>query len=199
MPVEPLSPDNSRAVSYYNGLFTSQYQMSSNLLLWGEFLFGVLNSVGDVARTLCGDFDIDYAVGNQLDIIGEIVGQNRTLSFQPSSSPSNPIMDDELYRLVLKCKVAINHWDGKIQSIESKWQKIFPDTLISIVDNFDMSMTVSVIGGELEAIVQEMIQNDMIIPRPQGVLLNFAWLGKVFAYDLETTSYAGYDEANWLV
>ena len=108
-------------------------------------------------------------------------------------------MDDETYRTLLKAKIALNHWDGTLFSIEQKWVSIFPDTRILIVDNQDMTMNVSVLGN-ISELIQDLIEHDMIIPRPQGVMINYAWSPRsviYFAYDIDNNEYSGYDTGRW--
>ena len=193
-----FDPQNWEDTAYYVGLLTSEYQMATNFKAWLEHNVDVVKDGMTAANQLNNDFDIDFATGDQLDIIGDILGQSRTLTFQPTDG-TEPILEDEMYRKVLKAKVVLNHWDGQLYSIEQKWNSIFPDTQIVIVDNQDMSITVSV-SGDISTLIQDMIKNDMIIPRPQAVKVNYLWettVTKKFCYDMSTVEFGGYDEANW--
>ncbi len=89
---------------------------------------------------LIPDFDIDTAVGVQLDVVGEWVGRSRRVAtpvtgiyfrgtpsglagtggvWQGPYDPNDGFIDlsDEIYRLMLKVKVAINNWDGQNDSL----------------------------------------------------------------------------------
>ena len=194
-----FDPQNWEDTAYYVGLLTSEYQMATNFKAWLEHNVDVVKDGMTAANQLNNDFDIDFATGDQLDIIGDILGQSRTLTFQPTDG-TEPILEDEMYRKVLKAKVVLNHWDGQLYSIEQKLNSIFPDTQIVIVDNQDMSITVSV-SGDISTLIQDMIENDMIIPRPQAVKVNYQWnptVTKKFCYDMSTAEFGGYDEANWV-
>jgi hypothetical protein len=102
--------------------------------------------------------------------------------------------------MLLKAKVALNHWDGKLQSIEEKWEGIFPNTTITIIDNQDMTMEVEITGDaeNITSLLKDLIDNDMIVPRPQGVQLNNNWTTRVqkllaFDYDMSNNDYGGLD------
>jgi hypothetical protein len=262
-------------LSQYLRLYTHQYRLSTMLQ---DFSYDRLKYFAEDRDALYGldnGIYVETAVGPQLDIIGEIVGMSRTLPFEPTDG-SSPLLEDEFYRQLIKAKIALNHWDGKLQSIEEAWREIFPDTYtdisatqvainwsswyvgafgrtpsaselaywtareaaggetvselwvaflaagqinnqmytgwypttlitkhtgigIFIVDNQDMSMTISV-TGELASIIQDMIENDMVIPRPQGVQIKLSWATtprKIFAYDMVNKDYGGYGTGYW--
>jgi hypothetical protein len=119
------------------------------------------------------EFDIDNAAGVQLDMLGEIVGRSRILSFQPADG-SDPDLDDDMYRILIKAKISQNHWDGTIPGMYELWKNLFPEYHIFIQDNMDMTMTVYLDMHTPIALV-ELIENDYIVPRPQGVGLKL-WI-----------------------
>lgn len=193
-----FSPQNWKETEDYIKLLTSQYQMAEKFKEWLRKNIDICKDIMEAANNMNNVFDLDFAVGAQLDIIGQIVGQKRVLPFQPSDG-TDPNLDDDMYRTLLKAKIALNHWDGKLLSIEQKWTSIFPGTSIVIVDNQDMTINVSVLG-EISELVQELIENDMIIPRPQAVQINYAWSPRraiIFAYDMDNDEYSGYDKGQW--
>ncbi|MEE9653900.1 DUF2612 domain-containing protein [Kluyvera ascorbata] len=112
-------------------------------------------------------FDLDTAVGVQLDQVGEWIGRTRYVSepisgiyfawdteglgydqgvWQGPYDPDNgyTALSDDTYRVILKAKVAINNWDGQNESL--------PDILdtalagsglrMQIIDNQDMTISV---------------------------------------------------------
>lgn len=193
-----FSPHNWRETEEYIRLLTSQYQLAEKFKEWLRKNIEILKGVADTARDLNNAFDIDFAKGIQLDIIGEIVGIGRVLPFEPSDG-SDPILSDYIYKQLIKATIARNHWDGKIESIEKAWRDIFPNSMILIQDNQDMSLNVSVLG-DISELLQDLISADMIIPRPQAVLINYEWSPKptkIFAYDLDSEDYGGYDVGRW--
>ena len=184
-------------VANYLALITSQYQNSPKFLSW---LTAPLQLLQDTS--LCGEsidlaFDLTSAVGSQLDILGEIIGQSRILNFQPTDG-SSPVLDDAIYRKILILKTLTNFWNGTQKSIYTAWKKVMPDIQLLIQDNQDMTATITVTGNVSQT-VKDMIHNDLIIPRPEGVLYNYGTITTypIFGYDVDTQYFAGYNESYW--
>lgn len=161
----------SRPISYYTSLVTSQYQNAPKFLTWLESCLKKFDDASNCIDGLAWKFDLDSAIGSQLDTIGVIVGQARTVGFQPSGGVS-PILDDATYRLLLKARIAQNTWDGKISSLQPIWQNLFPGGRINLQDNQNMTITVT-LAGNFTSIIQDLISNGYIVPRPEGVLINY--------------------------
>jgi hypothetical protein len=166
-------------------------------MAWVEANISLLDGSTDLIDAIDQYFDLDTAIGDQLDIIGEIVGQGRQVDFEPTGG-SKPILSDEDYRVLLKAKIAKNMWDGKIDSLQSIWATIFPGGGIVIQDNQDMTAYVFVLGN-FSYTVRELIRNDYIVPRPQGVSYNVFYNSDVplFGFDLDTDFIAGFDKGYW--
>jgi hypothetical protein len=121
-------------------------------------------------ETFDAAFDIDTAVGEQLDIIGEYVGIKRLLTFQPLNAPA--LLSDFYYRILLKARISLNNWNGTTEEIMRIWQDVFPDYIIQIVDNQDMSMLVRTYNLQSYFVV-ELIQHGYFNPKPMGVRINY--------------------------
>jgi len=152
---------------------TSEYQLSPLFLKWLSVPLNILNDINLCAVSFVTAFDVDYAVGPQLDILGTIVGISRYLSFQPSGGIS-PEMDDATYRVVIKAQIGLNQWDGTQDGIYSTWQFIFPGTQIAILDLQDMSAVV-LIPETLSPIIQQLVINGFLVPRPQSVEYRYSF------------------------
>lgn len=81
-------------------------------------------------------------------------------------------MTDEVYRLVIKAKIAMNMWDGLLEGIYDIWDNIFEDISLEIEDNQDMTIDAYVVGF-VNQIRQYLVQEGMIVPRPEGVKINY--------------------------
>lgn len=190
------APIFSEPISYYLSLITSQYQNSPKFLAWMKALLQVLDDATNCLYQFDWAFNIDIAKGPQLDILGQIVGASRHLEFEPSGGAS-PILDDATYRILLKATIARNQWDGKIDSLQSIWQSIFPGGRIGILDNQDMTFTV-LLSGAFSTVIEDMISHDLIVPRPQGVLINYNFADvPIFGFDLQDAWIAGFDTGLW--
>ena len=65
----------------YKKLLIIQYADKPNALAQIELTIGKLEQIYSLALSLEQAFDLDYAVGKQLDILGKIVGINRSVPF----------------------------------------------------------------------------------------------------------------------
>jgi hypothetical protein len=139
------------------------------------------------------DYDIDTAIGVQLDVLGQILGQSRVMPFQPSMGVS-PILDDTTYRLLLYAKRAINGWNAKIPSLYPLWQTLFPGGNIIFIDNQNMTATI-IIAGTFTSIEIDLITNGLIVPRPETVLYTYYTSPHfpIFGADLNNSFIAGAD------
>jgi len=142
------------------------------LLQWLACLLEKIEDVEKCAESINICFDLDIAQGKQLDILGELVGRQRELTFQPSKNESS-ILEDDIYRTVIRAKIGINHWNGTIPSIYMLWENLFPDYKLHIKDNQDMSMDAIVLGN-LTDLEKNLVHYGYIVPRPEGVKQNTA-------------------------
>jgi Protein of unknown function (DUF2612) len=196
MPVEK-QPIEVEPPDYYLGLVTSQYQLAPRMMTWLASILQYLVDASNCAQTFTVNFDINTAVGVQLDLLGAIMNTPRLVPFQPSKGVS-PILDDVTYRILLLATIAKSVWDGRVQSIYPVWGQLFPGGKIIVVDNQDMSLTV-LMSGTFTSITQDLIVNGLILPRPEGVLINYSFANlPVFGFDLNDPNFiSGFDTGFW--
>jgi len=217
-------------VDDYIKLFTSQYQNSTKLLAWARSFMDIVDDIKDLAQNLSFYFSLfrvidkdaisyvpnalttkagsytftsfDACVGNQLDILGVILGVPRQVTFDPTDG-SSPILDDDTYRILLKNQVLKNHWDGRAESLQTTWKELFPGGKIIVQDNQNMTIDVTITGTFTQIII-DLIENDYIVPRPQGVWMNY-YVGTIspanlpfFGFDRRDAYVSGFDEGHWV-
>lgn len=179
-------------LGYYLNLLTSEYRTSPNLNSW---MYQVLVKIQDISYCMVSysvAFDLATARGVQLDTLGVIVGQGRTVNFQPSNGVS-PVLDDSTYRILLQAKIFNNQWDGLIGSLQGFWQKLFPGGSIAIQDNMNMTANV-IVYGSFTSIIVDLINNGYLVPRPQAVQYTYVeGTFPLFGVDLETSFISGVD------
>jgi hypothetical protein len=189
-PIEALN------IGYYLSLLTSQYKNSPKL---NALLYVLLKKFDDVTNCLVKmdtALDLDSAVGAQLDLLGTIPNASRTVGFQPSDNVS-PVLDDDTYRIYIKAKIARNQWDGTIDSLYGIWKQLFPSGTIVIEDNQNMTATI-VLTGAFTSILQDLIVNGYIIPRPEGVLYTYVFgVLPYFGFGYSPGFIAGFDTGHW--
>lgn len=164
----------------YLDLITSQHKTKPNFNAWLSSALAKVYDGLSTTNSINAAFDIDSAVGGQLDVIGEILGRSRNLPFQPGNG-SSPTLSDDNYRISLKAKVIQNGWDGTIPSIYSIWYGLFSDLSMTIVDNQNMTMSVLIdSNNQMDPVITEMIAAGYIVPKPAGVGLIIIEVTKVF-------------------
>jgi hypothetical protein len=183
-------------IDAYLDLITSQHRVREKFMQTVTALLAPSDDIFALAIELDDEFDIDYATGVQEDILGEFVGAQRTLPYQPDKGLS-PVLDNAAYRNLLRAQIAKNLWKGGIYDIKELWNTLFGKGII-IQDNQDMSIDVLAIGI-VDQITKEMVRQGLIVPKPQGVRVNYYFSDRaVFGYDLETDTIKGYDHADWM-
>jgi hypothetical protein len=190
-------PIYSLPLNYYLNLFTSEYKLAPNLNAWARALLTPLDDITTCIGGMTEAFDLDNAVGVQLDTLGVIIGQSRTVGFQPSGGVS-PVLDDDTYRLLLKAKIAFNQWDGLQTSLQAIWQSLFSGGTIVVHDNQNMSAII-VLTGSFSSIIQDLIVNGLIVPRPETVQFTVTFgLLPILGFDSNNAFIAGFDSGHFL-
>ena len=156
-------------ITPYIDLVTSQHKTKPNFIAWLSAALTVIDDTITVTNVVPSSFDVDYAIGAQLDVIGEIVGRVRVLNFQPTGQ-APPVLDDTNYRIALKAKITQNQWDGTIPAVYELWNSLFPTITLSYVDNQNMTIS-ALVDGQLDTVATEMVAAGYIIPKPAGVTL----------------------------
>lgn len=144
------------------------------------------------------DFDIDTAVGVQLDAVGVRVGISRKLpvsitgvffSFDIAGvgfdegiwlgryeSPEGiTTLDDGTYRNVLKIKVLVNHWDGTINGLYYLLDQValIFDCPIKYKDNQNMTVNILLANDTTPPIVWNVLSRGLVDITTAGVMVNF--------------------------
>lgn len=184
----------------YLSLITSEHQGQPKFTAWLNVALGMIQDAQNFAKQLYTIYDIDSAVGVQLDKLGETLGMPRRLPFQPSNNVS-AIMDDATYRLVLRAVITEAHFDGTRKGLDNLFQTVLANTglLFDITDNQDMSMSV-IVFGVTTSLVSDLLTHGYIVPKPEGVSITInVTTNKVFAWGLDNEIYSGWGTGYWLI
>lgn len=171
-------------------------------------------------------FDVDAARGDQLDVIGKWVGISRHLTtpisgayfswdgaasvgweygiWQANLAPGEiTTLPDDVYRTVIKAKIAANHWDGTIDGAYAVWDEIFTQITILIKDNQDMTYELGFVGGTLDTLTLALVTQGYIPLKPEGVRLIGVFTpandGPLFAWDVDSELLQGWDTGSWVI
>lgn len=182
----------------YTTLITSQHADKTKFMTLVGVLTGAIGQITDQALALTAAFDLDLAIGVQLDAVGLWVGLSRQLltpapnvwfSFDTDglawdqanwqgpfdATEGVTSMDDDTYRAMLKAKIAANYWDGTNESLLLMAATALQSEGVSITVDDDLNMSVDniyVIGTGLTALLQAMLKRGIFPPKPAGVQLN---------------------------
>lgn len=211
----------------YLNLITSEHRGREKFeatVLAGVSPFSKLQTV---MLALPADFEIDAAIGVQLDAVGVWVGRSRRIAkpitgvyftwdnlssdgwdfgvWKGQFDPDSGLVElpDESYRVLLKAKIAANRWDGTIPGAYDVWANIFgADSELVLQDNQDMTMTIGVSGVSLSSIEKELLFGGYLPLSPAGVRVSYYVFApggeKLFAWDIEENAgLAGWDIGSW--
>ncbi len=210
----------------YTGLITSEHNQRPKFMAVVAALTQPMVDLQNLLGAMPDKFDLDLAIGAQLDDVGRWVGLSRRVqtpltgvyfSFDTAGvgfdqgswkGPFDPdtglsVLDDETYRLVLRAKIGANHWDGTFESTAAILESIFNgDTHVFIQDNQDMSMTIGVAGKVPSAVFLALLAGGYIPLKPVGVRVNYNIVTSVdgdpiFGFDVGNNLIAGFDAGAW--
>ncbi|MPV69480.1 DUF2612 domain-containing protein [Burkholderia sp. BE17] len=214
------------ALTDYTSLITSEHR---DLPRFAAVLGTIVQPLVDqmnLLQSMPAKFDLDNAVGVQLDDVGLWVGVSRKIrtpltgiyfSFDIAGlgfdqgiwkGPFDPdtgltILDDDTYRLVIRAKIGANHWDGTLEQSAAILNSIFgADTHVFIEDDQDMSMTIGISGKVPSAVFLALLAGGYIPLKPEGVRVNYTIVTTVdgaplFGFDMSGPYVAGFNIGAW--
>lgn len=211
-------------VNDYLNLITSQFRQKPKYTAMIAADVAVPIQVQDLLTSMIPLFDVDLAVGEQLDIIGVWVGVSRNVKipipgvyftwdgvdtngwdtgiWQGDLTPTDvTVLPDDVYRTLIRAKIAANHWDGTTDGAYAIWDAIFTDFTILIQDHQDMSYDLAIVGGTIDSLTLALLTGGYIPLKPEGVKVNTYFVpvnpGPLFGWDLENQYVKGWDEGSW--
>lgn len=174
----------------------AQYRTKPKAVAWYQITRKLAAELEDPATAVRVMYNIDTAVGEQLNIIGRIVVVDRTFTGEVALNPGlfadpdgaefgdeeavfaasyvdqDSQMSDDLYRLVIKSKIIKNNSDATIESILYGMNFLLPNAdVLRVTDGEDMSFSVEFYGG-ITDLERWALLNAELVPKPQGVRFN---------------------------
>lgn len=172
-------------------------------------------------------YDLDTAVGQQLDVVGQWVGASRTLEAPLSGvyfafdtidvgfdggvwmGPYDPasgivLLPDEFYRLVIRARILNNSWDGSKDQIYALTDVVFGSAGFTyyIEDHSDLTISIGLLGQTTPPPILIALLNSGTLD-VKGVTIQVAsrvaQQGPVFSFDLDTLLLKGFDTSFWAV
>ena len=169
----------SKTDSYYSNLLIMQYHSKPKAKATIEESVALLPD--DIILDVINGFDIETAVGKQLDVLGEYVGVDRYYLVDNQAE----LLSDEDYRILIKLKAISNTSDLSHKSLEEALYDFFGNT-VRMDSSGGMEMTYFVPRNKTP-IIQAAIQKE-VLPRPMGVRCSY-----IIEYDKKFFGFCTYD------
>ena len=132
-----------------------------------------LDSAHGIMKAVPELYNVETAVGVQLDVVGELVGVIR--KDIPELIPditAEDVEDDDLIRTIILCKIAQDNWDGTNDDLIDIWETTASRLVdIDYIDNQDMTVDV-IVEGPVDYEVAKLLDSEYIIPKPMGVTMH---------------------------
>lgn len=171
----------------------AQYRDKPKAVAWYAIARKLGGDISAAAEAVRKSYDIDTAVGDQLDVIGRIVVAPRSFvgnvlmnpglfaltdgdefgdegaMFSALTINQDAELSDELYRLVIRAKIAKNNGDATIENILQAINFLLPGAdVIRVTDGEDMSFSIE-FAGAISNLERYALLNADLVPKPQAV------------------------------
>lgn len=182
--------------------------------------------LGQIMESVPSLYDVDTAVGAQLDVVGEWVGISRRIDavlegvyfeldgtadvgfdtgiWRGDYDPLTGIvsLDDDTYRTLIQLKIAANSWDGTADEAYKAWNSVFLKNNVVIQDFQDMTITIGVMGALLTSAQKALFSKQISPFKPAGVQISTYFVTSevdtpFFALDIQSDQLGGFDESAW--
>lgn len=177
----------------YVALLTSEHRQQPNFqAVVRAMVQGIADGI-DTLKGMLDKFNLDTAIGNQLDTIGLWVGVTRRIPVALAGvyftwsgtvatgwgqgqwkGPFDPgtglvSLGDSDFRLLIRAKIAANMWDGTGEQMEAILDLLFGPTNVEFFDNQNMTYRILYNTTHLSAVQQALLTNDLLLLRPAGM------------------------------
>lgn len=170
---------------YYANLLIIQYRNLPNARGTIESLVGESYADG-ISLDVLNAFDLETAVGQQLDILGKYIGLSRQVNiFLPNQTTR---LNDDDYRTLLELKLITNNGRASTGEIKKSLYELFPDT-IRVYDNRDMSYTYFV-SDTLQDLMKVIVSEELL-PLPMSVDYRLIFVSKDVTKFFGFSNYTG--------
>jgi hypothetical protein len=149
---------------YYAALLILQYRNKPKAVATVKATIPTATLNG-LPQKVADGFDIETAVGKQLDILGKYIGFDRNVKLLLPETGSL-VLDDDEYRQLLKLKIITNNTRATTSDIKTGLFNLFP-TQIRLYDNRDMTYTYFINNSFPN--MMNVIVSEELLPLPQGV------------------------------
>lgn len=160
-------------LEYYKNLLILQYNQQNGTAraTIGALVDQVLGAL--VAQQVQDGFNVETAIGNQLDILAKYLGLQR---YQQGYGN---LTDDEL-RVLIKFAILKNNNLSSLQAITDSLYALFGND-VSVVDFKNMTMRYN-ISSQIDEVVVDILKQTDLLPRPMGVGVEILYINEVLGF-----------------
>ena len=210
----------------YTELIAGAHRNKEKFQEWIFTLTEPLNEAREKLIEMQKLFDVETAVGDQLDAVGARVGASRYLPVMLTDvyfalddymgigldlgvwkGPYDPgdglvRLDDETFRAVIKSTILMNHWDGQNGSLPDFVAGVFANfgvvgKFMDLQDFQTMQVAINLTPQTTPPVVYDLLSRRIIDIVAAGVALNLTENLPWFGFDYETQSVKGLGEGYW--
>lgn len=210
-------------ITQYTDLITAEHSDKPRYMQTVGISVAPFSDLTAVLADIPALYDLDDAVGAQLDVVGLWVGRSRYLNtplvgvyfaldtvgvgfdqgtwlgqYDPISGLT--ALPDDTYRTLLRAKILANMWDGTIPGAYAAWNTVFGSTGYQVViqDNGDMTMALGLVGPTPDAVTLALFTGGYLSLKPVGVGITYyavttAPNAPLFGFDAQSAGIAGFD------
>jgi hypothetical protein len=210
----------------YTDLIAGAHTNKPKFTNWVYALTEPVNQARKSMITLMGSFELNTAVGDQLDAIGARIGLPRELpipiynaffalddvdgigldlgvwkgTFESGTQIIS--LGDNIYRLALKAKIMINHFTGQTKDLYVKLKEIFnsfnvSDALTYVIDHQNMNVEIVIDRESTPEILWALLTTRILNYVSAGVGSNYENHAIRFGWDENSVFIRGWDIGKW--
>ena len=212
----------------YAGKITSEHRGKPRFSATVEANVSPLADAQALLASIPEAYDLDTAVGSQLDVVGEWVGISRKIQvplvsvwfswdipglgweegiWKGQYDPTYGIasLDDDTYRDLIRLKIKVNTWDGLVGSAQAAVEAFYggvSGSLPFVEDGHDMTMTVCISGNRPAVMRFAIFAGRYVQFKPAAVTVRSvvpSIPGPAFGFDADNEHIGGWDTGSWVI
>ena len=182
----------------YLKLLTSEHYVRPKFHSYVKTFLEELDAINSAYNSFNTIFNLNNAVGDQLDKIGFLFNVSREVPFTLPGGETT--LQDNPFRKLIRSNIYRIHWDGTRKQLEKILQTILQNSNWDLVDNQDMSVDIYIDERMVTAVDRLLFEHNMYLPKPAGVKYNLHFTSDpIFGWDMDSQYVKGWDKGKWQI
>ncbi len=205
------------ALTDYTSLITSEHRGAARFMATVAAVMQPFVDLNNLMASFSDAYDLDQAVGVQLDAVGLWVGVSRYVSlpiaayfswdtpglgwdqgiwFQTGDATAQvTTLDDGHYRLLIRAKIACNSWDGSLPAAQAILAALVaPDGATVSGSEGPLSVTWTIVGV-VSTVTQAILMGGYVPLKPIGVAITYQFIQAGASQGMWDAT--GFDASSW--